>query len=33
MKKNVVEFLCDNYDVIAYNPIDMKEVGRDVIEP
>lgn len=32
IKKNVIEFVQDNYDVIAYNPANMKRVSRKVIK-
>lgn len=31
VKKNVTEFLCNNYDIIAYNLANMKGVNREVI--
>lgn len=32
IKKNVIEFFRDNYDIMAYSPANMKEVSRDIIE-
>lgn len=32
IKKNVTEFLHDNYDIIAHSPANIKRVSRDVIE-
>lgn len=32
MKKTMIEFFCNNYDVIAHSPTDMKGVSKEVIE-
>lgn len=32
VKKEVTKFLPNNYDVMAYNPAQIKSVNRDVIK-
>lgn len=32
VKKNVTEFLCSNYDVVAYSSTNVERMSREVIE-